>query len=114
MKVQKVEAIAKIYHQASKAYSETLGDYSGEDWHLMDDEYKKITCEAVDSLITEDLTPRSVHEYWFEFRSKHGWKYGPIADKEKKEHPYFMPYDELPIEKRRRDSLLYEIVRIFK
>ena len=25
-----------------------------------------------------------------------GWKYGPVKDPEKKEHPCFVPYDDLP------------------
>jgi len=34
-----------------------------------------------------------------------------VKDPEKKQHPCFVPYDELPIQQRRKDALFVSIVR---
>lgn len=45
--------------------------------------------------LTESLS-RNVHEVWAAGRIADGWKYGPVRDDYKKEHPCLVPYDELP------------------
>ena len=37
-----------------------------------------------------------VHEVWAAMRMAEGWKYGPIRDDKRKEHPCLVPYSELP------------------
>lgn len=39
-----------------------------------------------------------------------GWKYGPVKDPERKEHPCFVPYDGLPPEQRAKDYLFRAVV----
>jgi len=34
-----------------------------------------------------------------------GWKYGAVKDADKKEHPCFVPYEELPKEQQAKDHL---------
>lgn len=35
------------------------------------------------------------HTAWLIEKSIKGWSYGPVLDEEKKQHPDFMPYEEL-------------------
>lgn len=44
--------------------------------------------------LTESLS-KNVHEVWAAGRIAAGWKYGPVRDEIKKEHPCLIPYEEL-------------------
>jgi len=39
-----------------------------------------------------------------------GWKYGPVKDAEKKEHPCFRPYNLLPRDQKAKDYIFRAIV----
>ena len=43
---------------------------------------------------------KNVHEVWAEGRLTKGWKYGPVRDEVKKEHPCLVPYEELTEEEK--------------
>lgn len=43
-----------------------------------------------------------------------GWKYGKVKDAEKKEHPCCVPYYDLPVKQRVKDSLFTGVVRAMK
>ena len=45
--------------------------------------------------LTEQIAA-NVHEVWAAGRIAEGWKYGSKRDDERKEHPYLVPYDDLP------------------
>jgi len=38
---------------------------------------------------------RNTHEIWAYGRIADGWRWGPVRDDEKKEHPCLVPYEEL-------------------
>ena len=44
--------------------------------------------------LTESLS-KNVHEVWAAGRIAAGWKYGPVRDEIKKEHPCLIPYEVL-------------------
>ncbi len=44
--------------------------------------------------ITEQLA-RNTHENWARQRMTDGWRYGPVRDDARKEHPGIVPYEEL-------------------
>ena len=46
-------------------------------------------------------------------KADEGWKYGPVKDADKKEHPCFLPYHNLPLEQRMKDYLFGAIVAAF-
>jgi len=48
------------------------------------------------------------------FKKEQGWKLGPVKDLEKKEHPCFCPYGDLPLEQRVKDFLFAAIVETLK
>jgi hypothetical protein len=43
-----------------------------------------------------------------------GWKYGPVKDPEKKEHPCLVSFSELPKEQQAKDFIFRAIVHCFK
>jgi len=60
--------------------------------------------------VLEGNTPRQSHESWLKEKADTGWKYGPVKDPEKKEHPCFVPYDDLPAEQKQKDSIFVGVV----
>ncbi|MEQ9948114.1 RyR domain-containing protein [Pectobacterium aroidearum] len=61
-----------------------------------------------------DHPPEASHNKWLEFKKQDGWKYGPVKDAEKKEHPCFVPYGQLPKEQQVKDYLFRAVVHAFK
>lgn len=46
---------------------------------------------------------KNVHEVWAAGRIADGWKYGPVRDELKKEHPCLIPYEKLSEEEKDYD-----------
>lgn len=43
-------------------------------------------------------------------KTEAGWKYGPVKDEVKKEHPCYVPFNELPVEQQAKDYIFRQIV----
>lgn len=46
---------------------------------------------------------KNVHDNWAKARIEEGWKYGPVRDDARKEHPCLVAYEELPEEEKEYD-----------
>lgn len=107
----KAENIAMVAHQVNKAYCESLGDYSQPEWKDAPDWQKKSSLDGVHFHQADPFAePSKSHENWMEEKRNAGWKYGPIKDPEKKEHPCFVDYNELPQEQKSKDYIFKAIV----
>jgi hypothetical protein len=98
--------IAKVAHEINRAYCLAIGDNSQLPW----DEAPVWQREsAINGVIfhrdNPDAKPSASHESWLAEKEKDGWKYGPVKDAEKKEHPCFVPYDQLPVDQKAKDYL---------
>jgi len=62
------------------------------------------------NLAHPDAPPSASHDSWLAEKEATGWKFGPVKDPEKKEHPCLVPYAELSLEQRRKDALFKAIV----
>jgi hypothetical protein len=103
--------IAKICHEANRAYCQTIGDFSQPTWEDAPEWQRTSACNGVRfQILTPDAKPSHSHEEWLKEKAASGWKYGPVKDPNKKEHPCFVPYDELPPEQKAKDSLFVGIV----
>ncbi|MGA2153889.1 MAG: RyR domain-containing protein [Bryobacteraceae bacterium] len=60
-----------------------------------------------------DAAASAQHEAWLSDKLRDGWKFGPVKDPTKKEHPCMVPYSELPLEQRIKDHLLKAVVQAF-
>lgn len=111
-----IEQIARLCHEANRAYCAALGDNSQPAWEEAPDWQKQSAVNGVlfhlASLASGvDPSPSASHEEWLKQKEKDGWKYGPVKDPEKKEHPCFVPYDELPAEQRAKVYIFAAIVK---
>jgi len=113
-----VELIARICHEANRAYCAAIGDHSQVDWDSASDWQKDSARDGVLFHIQtlekgERPLPSASHENWLAQKQKDGWKYGPIKDADKKEHPCFVAYDDLPVERKAKDYIFAGVVEAF-
>jgi len=112
MNETQLEAIARVCHEANRAYCYSIGDDSQPPWDAAPDWQRQSAIDGVKFAIANPQAPPSAsHDSWLEGKRATGWKYGPIKDPDKKEHPCFVPYDELPVDQRRKDALFQGVVR---
>lgn len=105
------EAAARAAHEANRAYCIALGDMSQAPWNEAPDWQRKSCIVGVKGVLEDGNGPRESHESWLKEKAATGWKYGPVKDPEKKEHPCFVAYDELPAEQRLKDTIFTTVVR---
>ena len=106
----KIEACARAAHEANRAYCIALGDMSQVPWESAPEWQKSSARIGVHGVLAGN-GPEASHESWLAEKTVTGWKYGPVKDPEKKEHPCFVPYAELPREQRRKDFIFGDVVR---
>lgn len=111
----KIEQIARVAHEINRAYCQALGDNSQLAW---EDAPVWQRISAVDGvwfhLNNPDAGPDHSHNAWMADKEAAGWKYGPVKDAERKEHPCFVPYDQLPVEQKAKDYLFRAVVHALK
>ena len=113
-KTGKVVEIAKVCHEANRALCETQGDHSQPVWEDAPDWQIKSACDGVRFHRHNPVASASAsHENWLKEKEADGWKYGPVKDPEKKEHPCFVPFEDLPPEQQIKDHLFKAIVGAF-
>lgn len=106
------EQIAKVVHEVNKAYCESLGDLTQTSWEEAPDWQKISALNGVKFHQNKpDRGPSASHASWMLEKLRAGWKYGPVKDTEKKEHPSLVDYDELPQEERAKDFIFTAIVK---
>ena len=47
-------------------------------------------------------------------KTEEGWKYGPVKDADEKEHPCYVPYEELPTEQKSKDYIFRQTIHSLK
>lgn len=113
MNEQHIEACARAAHEVNRAYSVAIGDASQPSWDETPDWQKASIRNGVENMLRSlyGFTPEQSHESWLAEKRATGWKYGPVKDPEKKEHPCFVPYAELPAEQRAKDKIFIGVVK---
>lgn len=109
-----VLAIARVCHEANRAYCTSIGDHSQVSWEEAPQWQKDSAVKGVELHLSGEASPEQSHQSWIKEKETTGWKYGATKDPEKKEHPCMVPYSELPLEQKRKDILFGSIVKAFK
>lgn len=106
-----VSAIARACHEANRHYCRMIGDPTQEPWDSAPDWQRRSCIDGVVfHLSNPNAGPSASHENWIKEKERDGWKYGPVKDAERKEHPCFVPYDKLPEAQRVKDMIFSAIV----
>ncbi len=107
----KVWEIAKVCHEVNRAYCEALGDMSQPLWEEAPDWQVRSAINGVEFHRDNPLAgPDHSHNEWLREKREAGWKFGPVKNPEKKEHPCFVPFDDLPAEQKAKDYIFRAIV----
>jgi len=110
----KKEYIARVCHEINKALCEALGDLSQVSWDESPQWQKDSAMVGVEfNLDNPDAPASASHDSWLAEKERDGWKYGEVKDPEKKEHPCFVPYEQLPREQQAKDHVFKAVVRSF-
>lgn len=106
-----VENIARVCHEANKAYCKGLGDDSQVSWEDAPDWQKNSCIDGVMfHLDNPSAKDEDSHNQWLEFKREDGWSYGKVKDVVKKTHPCFVPFDQLPKDQQIKDRIFRLIV----
>ena len=107
--------IAKVCHQANKAWCESEGDFSQKDWREAEQWQRDTMINGVKfRLENPDVPASAMHENWMKEKLSQGWVYGVVKDVEKKTHPCLVPFDQLPEFQQKKDKLFSAIVDALK
>lgn len=110
--------VAKIAHEANRAYCQTIGDHTQPEWENAPTWQRQSAMKGVEFHLDalkdgRKPSPSASHEAWLAEKERDGWKYGPTKNPETKEHPCFVPYEQLPLEQRLKDYIFAAIVEAF-
>jgi hypothetical protein len=111
--MSKEEKIARACHEVNRAYCQALGDNSQVSWEIAPDWQRASAINGVRAHLEAGpmgLSPGASHVSWLEEKARDGWKYGPVKDAEKKEHPCFVEYHNLPLEHQAKDYIFGAVV----
>jgi len=112
----KIEDIAKVCHETNRAYCEAIGEPVAQpSWEDAPEWQRTSAINGVQfHLANPDAKPSHSHESWLAEKAAAGWKFGHVKDAEKKEHPCFVPYEELPAAQQAKDALFIGVVNALR
>lgn len=105
-----IEAAARAAHEANRAYCLALGDESQLSWDDAPAWQRMSAISGVKGVMAGN-SPEQSHVGWLEEKAAAGWKYGPVKDPDKKEHPCIVPYAMLSHAQRQKDAIFVSVVR---
>ena len=106
--------VARVCHETNRAFCATIGDNSQKPWEEAEAWQRESAVKGVAFALDNPTAPASSqHDAWLADKLRDGWKYGPVKDATRKEHPCIVPYDQLPVEQRLKDYLFKAIVSAF-
>jgi hypothetical protein len=115
MEMYKIIDIARICHQANKAWCQANHDFSQKDWDEAEEWQQDSAISGVEFRLDNPDAPASaMHDNWSKEKIADGWVYGEVKDTEKKTHPCLVPFEELPLFQQKKDKLFSAIVDALK
>jgi len=107
--------IAKVCHQANKAFCEAKDTNPQKDWHEAEEWQKESAIKGVAFRINNpDAGHDAQHNSWMQEKVDAGWVFGDVKDAEAKTHPCIVPFEKLPKFQQQKDALFCAIVDSLK
>lgn len=106
-----IRDLGELTHELNRAFCASIGDNSQVPWAEAPEWQKKSAFAGIRGHLSGELkSPEDSHRSWLAQKEADGWVYGEVKDAEKKTHPCFRPYLELPEEQRTKDFLFMAAV----
>ena len=109
-----IEEIARVSHEVNRALCQAFGDDSQPSWEDAPEWQRESARMGVDMHCMAEVGPEASHIAWMANKDIEGWKYGPVKDPEKKEHPCMVPFGDLPPEQQAKDYVFRAVVHALK
>jgi hypothetical protein len=106
-----IDEIAEVCHEVNRAYCAAYGDHTQPPWDQAPAWQRQSAREGVKLHLSGDFGPEASHNAWMQHKLQDGWKYGPVKDADKKEHPCLVPFAQLPTEQKAKDFIFRAVVR---
>ena len=107
---EQILAAAKAAHECNRAFCIAIGDNSQVTWEWAEQWQRDSAINGVKGVIKGD-GPVESHVTWCNEKYAAGWKFGPVKDAAKKEHPCLVPYNDLPVEQQEKDHVYVAVVK---
>lgn len=109
-----MDQVAGVTFQMIDAYNVIVdGAEPRTDWWFLPEDEQAMTMQAVTALRdAPEISPQQNHERWVEIMLERGWTIGPEVDLDRKEHPFLIPFEELPPAAKRMNYANYLIVLV--
>lgn len=92
-----VKQIAKVAYEVVRAYCESQGDFTVDEWNRADKRIREETVLKVEMIIDNMAwSADHAHEVWMDMMIDNGWIHGDVVDWTKLQHPHIAPYECLP------------------
>lgn len=105
------DQIARVAHEVNRAYCQALGDHSQPAWEDAPQWQRDSATNGVAfHLANPQAGPEHSHNEWLREKESAGWKFGPVKDADKREHPCCVPYEQLPTEQKAKDYIFRGVV----
>lgn len=109
--VQNLATVARVVHEAVRAYQTALGEQAAMPWEDAETWQREATLAAVRFCLAHPEAPASaMHDAWVREKIASGWRYGAVKDAAAKIHPSLVAFDRLPETEQRKDTLIQGIV----
>jgi len=103
--------IARVVHEAIRAYQAVFGEAAAAPWDEAEAWQRQITIAGVRFRLANPKAPAAaLHDLWVGELRGLGWTYGAVKDAHAKTHPSLVAFNELPPREQRKDELFGAIV----
>lgn len=107
-----LESVARVCHEANRAWCAAHGDDSQLPWDQAPEWQRQSAINGVRHVVSNPTTtPEMQHLAWMRDKMDDGWVYGPDKDPTAKTHPCITAYDKLPEMQRRKDELFIAVAK---
>ena len=107
----KRDSVARVVHEAVRAWARSRGDVSIPPWSRAPKWMREATVAAIAFRLENPGAPASAqHDQWAAEKRAAGWKRGAVKDGVKKTHPLLVSYERLPAFERRKDALVGAVI----
>lgn len=110
----RIDRIARVCHEANRAYCQALGDDSQPAWEDAPAWQRESARMGVDLHLSGDFGPEASHISWAKQKMDDGWVYGPVKDPAAKTHPCLLPFNQLPREQQAKDFIFRGVVHALR
>ncbi len=109
------DEIAKVCHEANRAWCEVHKDFSQLPWQHAAKWQRESAIQGVEfALANPDAPDSAQHDAWMADKIKDGWTHGEVKDADAKTHPCLVPFQQLSAHQQKKDKLFKAIVNALK